>query len=516
MATTLIAARRAVLTSASVVMAGLTLVFVGFGMAVCAVVDVIGGGDAVGALLASGAICILVGLGLWRLSAVPTDIQPRHVFAAVTVAWLAAAIGGALPFVWSGLVENLDDAFFESMSGFTCTGSTILSTEQFETGSPGVMFWRQMSQWFGGMGMIVLAVAVLPFLGVGGLDLIKAEAPGPESDRLAPRVSETAKHLWFIYAGFTAISTVVLFVLGMSLYDAVGHSFTLVSTGGFSTHAESIGFFDSVPIEVAIMVGMTLGAMSFSLHWRMLRRGPGVYLKSWELRAYLWMLVLGVVATTAILVGEGVGWGDAIRNGSFDTITLGTSTGFGNASPDNVLGDFVVWPAAGQIILLLLMASGGMTGSTSGGVKVLRMSVLVKAARRELRRVRSPRSVSVLKEGRRAIPDTIVGAIVGFGLLYFAIGVVGAIVVVILGGDLVSSMTGSVSALGNMGPALGEAGPTASWTVFTRPARFVLAGLMLVGRLELFAVALTAVVAFRRVQKGARRFTHREAGAGTN
>lgn len=505
MAASLFTSRRVAVKSASVVMAGLTLVFVGIGMALCAVVDLIGGGDAVGILLASGVTCAAVGLGLWRVSAVPAEIRPSHVFVAVTVAWLAATLGGSLPFLWSGLVETADDAFFESMSGFTCTGSTILSAEQFADGSPGVMFWRQMTQWFGGMGMIVLAVAVLPFLGVGGLDLIKAEAPGPESDRLAPRVSETAKHLWFIYAGFTAVSAAVLLVLGMSLYDAVGHAFTLVSTGGFSTHAESIGYFDSIPIEVAIMVGMTLGAMSFSLHWRLLQQGPGVYLRSWELRAYLWMLAVASVATTVLLVGDGVGWGDAVRNGSFNSVTLGTSTGFGNASADNLLGNFVLWPAAGQIVLLLVMASGGMTGSTSGGMKVLRMSVLVKAARRELRRVGSPRSVQVVKEGRRAIPDTIVGNIVGFGLLYFAIGVVGAIVVVILGGDLVTSMTGSVSALGNMGPALGDAGPTASWTVFSRPARLVLSGLMLVGRLELFAVALTVVVVLRRLQKSARR-----------
>lgn len=488
-------------------LAGVVLVFVGLGIGLSAVVEVVDGGGDLVALVVSSLIAIAAGLLLWRFFSVGARLRPGTVFVSVLFGWLSASLAGALPFLLSGLLPTVDGALFESISGFTCTGSTVLTAEDFEAGSAGVMFWRQLTQWYGGMGMIVLAVAVLPFLGVGGLELIRAEAPGPTSDRLAPRVSETAKRLWLVYLGFTLVATVALLLAGMSLYDAVGHAFTVVSTGGFSPYAESIGFFDSVALEIVIIVMMVLGAVNFTLHWRVLASGPAPYWRSTELRSFLLILGGATAVVTILLVRGGMEVTDALRNGAFNVATLGTSTGYGNASGLNPGGDFVLWVSAAQIVLLALMLCGGMTGSTAGGMKVLRFTVLGRAAGRELLRARRPRAVVPVKEGDLAIPDRIVANIAGFGLLYFTITVTGIVLVALLGAELVTGAGGVVSAMGNMGPALGDAGPTSNFLVFSRPARLVLALLMLVGRLEVFPVMLTLLVVLRaggRVRAGVR------------
>jgi trk system potassium uptake protein TrkH len=489
------------LTSTPLTLAGVALMLVAGGQVVSLGVEIVMGGDESLALAASAAVTAALGFVFWSLFTVQRDLRPASVFTAVAAAWLAASLAGGLPYVLSGLTPNIDDAIFESVSGFSCTGSTILSAEQFEAGSPGIMFWRQMTQWFGGMGMIVLAVAVLPFLGVGGLELVRAEAPGPTTDRLAPRVSETAKRLWIVYLGFTVLAMIALLAVGLSLYDAVAHAFTIVSTGGFSPYAESIGFYDSVLVEGVVMVGMVIGAMNFALHWRLLREGVRPYRESTELRTFLGILVFVIVAVTAILVADGVATDSALRNSAFNVTTLLTSTGFGNASAANPLGNFVIWAAAAQVLLLGPMVIGGMTGSTSGGMKVLRASVLVRGSVREIKRARRPRARLLVKEGGTPIPDQIVENIAGFGMLYFLFIVAGMLAVAVLGSDLVTSASTAVSAMGNMGPGLGEAGPTSNFLVFTRPARMVLALLMLVGRLEIFPIMLTFVVIGRRVRR---------------
>jgi trk system potassium uptake protein TrkH len=405
-----------------------------------------------------------------------------------------------VPYLLSGTFTAFDDALFESISGFSCTGSTLIADP--EGLDRGVAFWRQMTQWFGGMGVIVLAVAVLPFLGVGGLELISAEAPGPTSDRLAPRVSETAKRLWLVYVAFTAVMAVALLLSGLSLFDAMSYSFTTVSTGGLAPHADSAGQFDSILVEVVLQVGMMLGAMNFTLHWLALRGHPSVYWRNGE-----WRLFIGLTATAIALVtiinSEGLtDTAHSLRNASFTVVSLATSTGFGNASADNPGANFALWASSAQIVLLFLMLTGAMTGSTSGGVKVLRIQVMGRFARRELLRARQPRAVVPLRTGSTAVPEHIVARIVGFVLLYVVLAGGGTILVAALGSDLVTASSGVASAIGNMGPALGEAGPTSTYLVFTRPARAVLMVLMLVGRLELYAVTL-AIVAAPRVLRPA-------------
>ncbi len=482
-------------------MVGLALVFTGGGMFLSALVDVISGGHAFWALVGSGIITVGAGELIRRSTRVPGDLPPRAVFAAVSVSWIVTSFFGVLPYMLSGLLPAFDGALFESISGFTCTGSSVFSAEDFEVASSGVLFWRQLTQWFGGMGIIVLAVAVLPFLGVGGLELIQAEAPGPTSDRLAPRVSETARRLWIVYLGFTVISALALLATGIGWFDSTGLALALVSTGGFAPEAASIGAYDSVTVEVILIIGMVIGGSSFTLLYNALRGKPGLYFRNSEFRYYVGGMALAVTAVTILLAANGSGVGESLRMAAFNVATLGTSTGFGNTTGTGSPGDFTFWVPAAQVILFMFMWVGGMTGSTSGGMKVLRAQVMGRVAWRELRRAERPRAVLPIKAGREVVDERVVGRIAGFVLLYVAIVVVAGLVLTMLGSDLITGFTGAVSAMGNMGPALGEAGPASSFAVYSLPERMTLAALMIVGRLEVFPMVLTLVVATRWVSR---------------
>lgn len=481
--------------STTVHMVGLALTFVAVGMAASGGVSLATGGEAFSALAASAVVTGVVGLVAWRGTRVPARVDPRTVFAAVTLTWVVVSVAGALPFVFSGVLANLDDAFFESAAGFTTTGSTVLSS--VEDTPRGVLFWRQLTNWYGGMGLIVLAVAVLPFLGVGGLDLIRAEAPGPSSDRLAPRVSETAKRLWLLYLGFTVVGAVVLLVVGMSLFDAVGHSFSTIATGGFSTYDDSLAHFDSLAVELVVMGGMLVGAASFTLHWRALNGDPGAYRRSAPFRFYVGTVVVASVVVTAINVADGTSFGQALRDSSFNVVSVVSTTGFGTA-------DFVLWAAAAQLVLLALATVGGMPGSTAGGVKLLRVQVMVAHATRELRRATTPRAVLPVKLGNEAVPEPVVARIAGFVLLYFVIAVIGIVALASLGADLATSAGSVLSTLSSSGIGLGETGPSAGVGVLDRPSRAVLVALMFLGRLEIFPVLLT-FAGLARLRRAPRR-----------
>ncbi|MCB1027255.1 MAG: TrkH family potassium uptake protein [Microthrixaceae bacterium] len=494
------ASRRRGVPSIWLHMAGLSMLFVGAGMILCAVVDLAAGGDAAGALMASAGITAAVGELCRRNSRIPDDIRPANVFVAVTMSWLATSAAGALPFLTSGLIDRVDNALFESISGFTCTGSTVLSSADFDAASPGVLFWRQLSQWFGGMGIIVLAIAVLPFLGVGGLGLIRAEAPGPTSDRLAPRVKETAKRLWLVYVGFTVLSIVALMATGIGWFDSAGLAAALVSTGGFAPKAASVGAYDSVIVEVILIVGMIYGGASFTLHYNALRGRVGVYARNSEFRAYLAAIALGIAAVTAILVHDGFRPAGALRAAAFNVVTLATSCGFGNATYAGSPGDFTVWAPAAQVILLLFMWVGGMTGSTSGGIKVMRAQVMARVAWREVIRASLPKVVRPIKQGSEPLDEPVVTRIGGFVMLYFLMVIVSALLVTLAGTDVTSGLSGAVSAMGNMGPALGEAGPTSNFLIYSAPERAVFGLLMLIGRLEVFPMTLAVVVAAQRLR----------------
>ena len=493
--------------------AGIALSFVAVGMGLCTVIELLSTNRDTAALLISTAVCGGLGVLLLRTTRAGT-VRTRDVFAAVGWTWLIVTLVGSLPYIVAGtfahdgtdFVEQVVNSIFEASSGFSCTGSTALT--DFPSQGRGLMMYRQATQWYGGMGIVVLAVTVLPFLGVGGLDLITAEAPGPSSDRLAPRVSETARRLWVIYVVFTVVVAVVLFALpGPTLYDSVAHALTTASTGGFSPYGSSIGHYDSLAVELAIMAGMLYGGVNFALHWRAARGEIGAYTRDSELRAFMAMiLVAGTIVVGLLWIDDGFAFADALRYGSFNVVALGTSTGFGNATGEMSAGNFVLWSAGAQMIILFLFVVGASTGSTSGGIKVMRVQVLFAHTIRSIRRTQHPRAVLPVKHGAAAVREDIVSRMAGFFLLYVLLVSVGVVLLTGLGGDFDASIGAAIGAMGNMGPALGEAGPTASFSdAFSQPGRVVLSVFMLVGRLEIFPMLLMFAAPYRAARDSLKR-----------
>lgn len=459
---------------------GAAMLFVAAGIVLSAAVELGAGGEEVASLLAASGLVAAAGFLLWRGTEVPVKMTASATFVAVGSTWILASVAGAVPFLLTGTFDRVDDALFESISGFTGTGSTVLAP--IEAAPRGVLFWRNLTQWYGGTGIVVLAVAILPFLGVGGMDMLSAEAPGPTTDRLAPRISETARRLWQVYAGLTVAAVVLLLIVGMSPFDAVTHAFTAVSTGGLSTYDSSVAAFDSVAVELVLVAVMLVSAASFTLHWRAVTGRPLAYWDSPLLRFYVGVFVVFTGLITALLwAQQGEAFGTSLRDASFNVASLLTSTGFGTA-------DYVQWVPGTQLLLLALMVSGGMAGSTSGGLKLVRARVLLLHAVRELRRIRHPRAVLPIRLGHEAMPERIVQRVIGYSLLYVVFIGVGCLLLSFLGAGLTEAAGAAASAMGNMGPALGEAGPASNFLYFSRPARVVLMVMMLAGRLEIFPV----------------------------
>ena len=497
-------------TTASVV--GMALLFVAVGMAMATLVAAVDGRDVI-ALATATAVTGLIGLVLFHV-AKPDSQDQAAVFSAVGTTWLVASLLGALPYLLAGTFAVagrpwaivLADSLFESISGFSCTGSTVFGGHNpIESQGPGILMYRQLTQWAGGMGIVVLVVMVLPSLRSSGLGLIDAEAPGMGVDRLAPRISTTAIWFWGIYAGFTVLVAVGLFGAGMGPFDAVAHALSTASTGGFSTKDASIGHWDSLSIEAVLIVAMLLGGANFTLHSRMLRRRRIGHHHDPEFRGYLAMIAMGTLLVTLLLFDDGMGLGRSLRSAIFNVVTLGTSSGFGNATGEGSAGDFTSWSSGPQMVLLLFLVFGGCTGSTAGGVKVMRLRVGLSHAYRTLRSFRRPRAILLVRQGRNTVPEHLVERIAGFMVVYGLLVVVGTMVVAALGTDLVTAAGGVIGSLGNMGPALGDAGPTASFAdAYSTPARMALAVLMLIGRLEIFPMLLMLVAPYRAVDGATR------------
>jgi len=476
---------------------GMALLFVSAGMVLSSLIEWGSTNRDTTALSVSGLFTLGLGaLLFWATQ--PGSARARDVFAAVGWTWMAITLVGALPFILAGtfdlgdtsMTEQIVNSIFESASGYTCTGSTAL--QDFDTPGRGLLMYRQATQWYGGMGVVVLAVTVLPFLAVGGLDLMTAEAPGPTSDRLTTRVADTAKRLWVVYALLTIAIGIALFAAGLSLYDGLAHGLSTASTGGFSPYSRSIGHYDSLLVEAVIIVGMVIGGINFAHHWRALTGRFSHYGNDPELRTYLIMLT----ACTALVVGllwidGGFALGAATRAGLFNVVALGTSTGFGNTTGAASNGNFVLWVPAAQMVLLFLMVVGACAGSTAGGIKVMRVQVLLGHSIRSLRRTQQPRAVIPVRHGATAVSEDIVSRVAGFFVLYLLLVLSGIVILTGLGAGLLESIGAIVGSLSNMGPALGEAGPTASFSVaFSQPARLVLALFMIIGRLEIFPIML--------------------------
>ncbi|GIU83408.1 MAG: Trk system potassium transporter TrkH [Acidimicrobiales bacterium] len=470
---------------------GPALVAVGAAMSAAALVDLTGDGGASGELAVVSLATVGAGAFLWWMCRPPEKASRGDAMVAVSVTWLASSAAGALPFLAAGVLTNPDDALFESISGFTATGSTVISP--LEGVDRGILFWRQTMQWLGGMGMVLLAVAVLPYLRVGGMELLAAEAPGPEVERLAPRLRDTAIRLWGVYALLTGLVAIGLLAAGTGLFDAVSHAFAALATGGFSPHDASVAYFDSAAVEIVLIFGMVAGGTNFALWASLLAGRPRAMLASGQLRWYLTMLV--VVSVLVWMVG---GSSTRLRDAVFTVTSLATTTGFATA-------DYTTWSSAAQLLLIGVMLAGSMTGSTSGALKIMRVQVLAGFARRELIRARQPLRVLGLRVDGRPVPEAVVANVVAFVGLYFLTAVVSVVVVTALGSDIVTAIGGVVTTMGGVGPGVGEAGPSVTFEGFTRPARLVLAFDMLLGRLEIVPVLVTVTLLANRLREATGR-----------
>lgn len=464
---------------------GAVLGAIGIAMLVAPVISVIyqEWSDIPGLLLAA-AITMLVGVALWRIFDRPGELTTREGFAAVGLAWIALALFGTLPYLLTGSISNLTDAVFEATAGFTTTGASIVANPGDL--SHGILFWRSLTQWIGGMGIIVLSIAILPLLGMGAVQLARAESPGPMPDRLTPRFRETAKRLWIVYFALTLVETVLLWIGEMTLFEAVNHSFTTMSTGGFSTRAGSVGAF-SAYTQWIIIVFMALAGMSFTLHYKVVRTDWKAYFRSVELRVYL-----SIVAFASVLMVLGT-WGGSvattIRDAVFTALSVVTTTGYATA-------DFGLWIPALGIMIVGLMFVGGMAGSTAGAIKTNRLHILYEASRTDVRRLIHPRGVFVTRVGKVPVPDLVVETVQTFFLLYMFAFMTGTFLMAIIGWisgtemDFVTTVTSVATSLGNVGPGLGEVGPTGNFLGIPWPGKWLLASLMIVGRLEILPILI--------------------------
>ncbi len=418
-----------------------------------------------------------------------TELRRRDTYLLVTLAWVAAAAAGALPYMWSSVLPSFADAFFESMSGFTTTGASVLT--DVEAVPPAILFWRSLTHWLGGMGIMVLLVALLSALGVGGLQVMRAEAPGPTVERLTTRVRETAQALWFAYVALTFLQVLLLWGLGMSLFDALNHAFATMATGGFSTRNASLGAF-SPAVQWVTTLFMFLAGVNFALFVGAVQhRSTGHFWRDPEFRLYTAVSAGSSFLLAVILARSGVVWHEALRHGTFQALSILTTTGFATL-------DFAKWPVLAVGILGLLSLAGAMAGSTGGAIKMIRHLVLVKQAAAEFARQIQPRLVRPIRIGSRVIPDEMVAHIQQFFFLYLGALGLGFLVITSTGLDLVSSLTAAAVTLGNVGPGLGVVGPAGNYSTLTDTALWTTSLLMLLGRLELYTVLALLSPAFWR------------------
>ncbi len=401
-------------------------------------------------------------------------------FLFVVGGWAIVALLGAMPFYLSGVIPSFCDAYFETISGFTTTGASILTEIQSLPRS--ILYWRSLTHWLGGMGIVVLTVAILPLLGVGGLQLVKAEAPGPTVDKITPRIAETAKYLWYIYLGMTVAETLLLMGGGMDFLDALTHTFGTLATGGFSTKNTSVAYYNSAYIDWVITFFMVAAGMNFVLHFRLLTGHASSLKNNSELKAYLLIFVTATIVIAWKLNLEVYpAFTDALRYSAFQVASILTTTGFATA-------DYETWPHVTQAILFLMMFVGGCSGSTGGGVKVIRVITLFKQALNEMKYLIHPKAVFPLRLSGQVVRKNIVYAISGFFFLYMTIVLVVTFIVSLSGVDLLSSVATALATVGNIGPGFGVVGPTENYAHFSDPIKWTLSFAMLAGRLELYTV----------------------------
>ncbi len=419
------------------------------------------------------------------------ELRLRDGFMVVVLFWTVLGVAGGLP-IYLGIEDiSITDAVFESISGITTTGATVIVG--IDELPHSLLLYRQQLQWLGGMGIIVLAVAVLPMLGVGGMQLFRAETPGPVKDtKLTPRITETAKALWYIYLGLTVACCLAYWAAGMSFFDAMAHSFSTVAIGGFSTHDASIGYFDNTGIELIAIVFMLLSGINFAIHFTAFRnRSLSPYRRDAEFRTYILVLFVVSVITVGYLqfMHTFDSTTESIIGGLFQVVSIGTTTGFTTA-------EYYTWPGFLPVLLLYVSFIGGCSGSTGGGIKVIRILLLVKQGARELKRLVHPNAQIAVKIGKKAMPEKVIEAVWGFFAAYFAISALLILLLMATGLNQVTAFSAVAACLNNLGPGLGDVGQ--NFASINDPAKWILCVAMLLGRLEIFTLLVLFTPAFWR------------------
>ena len=462
---------------------GLLVGLNGIFMLLCLPFSLYYGEDYTDFLIASG---ITLGIALptywFTRSTGNTELKKKDGYLVVTLGWITMSLVGSLPFIISGTIPNFTDAYFETISGFTTTGASVLTN--IEAAPKGILFWRSLTQWIGGMGIIVLAVAILPLLGIGGMQLFVAEAPGITPDKMKPRIKDTAKRLWLLYLGLTLLEMVLLMFGGMSFYDAINHALTTMATGGFSTKNDSIAHFTSPYIQYVITIFMFLAGTNFTITYFALKGKFFKAVQNEEFRNYVF-ITFGVTLLISFFVfsAEWTGFELSFRESLFQVVSVITTTGF-------VSADYTQWTPFITTVFFLLMFLGGSAGSTAGGIKVVRHTLLFKNSWLEMKRQLHPSAVIPVRLNNKAVSRDIAYNVLAFVMIYLFIFGVGIFLMSFTGIDLDTALGAVATCLGNIGPGLGDVGPTGNFAAITPFGKWVLGFLMLLGRLELFTVLM--------------------------
>ena len=437
-------------------------------------------GDSLAFAISAGTTICTGGIASLLTRKAKKNIGKREGYIIVSTVWIFFSLFGSLPYLLNGSIPAFHDAFFETMSGFTTTGSSILNN--IEEMPHGILFWRSLTQWLGGMGIVVLSLAVLPAFGIGGMSLYAAEAPGVTYDKINPKIKDTARILWNIYLIFTVAETILLMFGGMNLFDALCHSFTTMATGGYSTKQASIAYWDSAYIQYVVTFFMFLAGVNFSLSYFFLKGSFKKMFFNEEFRTYGFIILVSTLVTTVgLYLSTSAGVEKAFRDSIFQVVSIVTTTGYATA-------DYLLWHPFLTILMFMLFFVGGSTGSTGGGIKVMRIVMLVKNSYYEMRRLIHPNAIIPIRFNKRSISSQLVNNVLAFFFLYVLIFFVSVLIFMFFVPDFETSLGAVATSLGNIGPGLGSVGPSASFSHIPAAGKWFLSFLMLVGRLELFTI----------------------------
>jgi len=474
---------------------GLLLLCNGAFMMVAALISVIYKDGVTTSITLAAIVTMMIGLiSMFFTRDHKKEVKPKEGYIIVTFGWLVMSLSGVLPYLFSGAIPDITNAFFETISGYTTTGASIL--DDIESLPKGILFWRSLTHWIGGMGIIVLAIAILPLLGIGGMQLFAAEAPGPSADKLHPRITDTAKRLWYIYVGYTAAQTLLLKLAGMNFFDAINHAMATLSTGGFSTKNASLAYWNDQPIiQYIVILFMFLAGSNFVLSYFAFKGKVQRVIKDEEFRFYLGFIVIfSVIATLIVLFQAEPAISDtfpmvhgaaesAFRHALFQVLAVVTTTGF-------VTADFTGWTPFLTIFFFGLMFLGGSAGSTAGGIKVMRHLLIIKNGLLEFKRTLHTNAIIPVRYNNKTVAQHIVYNIIAFFVLYMLLFIIGALVLGFIGLDFESAVGGAATSLGNVGPGLGSLNPLSNFNSLPAFGEWWCGFLMLLGRLELFTVLI--------------------------